>query len=257
MYSIVTSGTPVTIETQQVSGSTSGDSSLNPVRDDIVKAALRLVGAYNSNDEPTPSQMVDAIQAINIMLHSWQVEGFLWLQKFALLTLVPGQAIYAIGSGSADTCVYTDGGTASRPTRITAACYRNSSGFDLPLVAISRSDYMALTNKSAPGRPVEFFYDPQQIKGTLTIWPVPTEAATIFLSLDRGIYDLVHDTDTADVPQEWLRAIKWGGACEIAPEYAVPPGELALLEQRYAAIRQALSEYDQEPVESNVQRGYR
>ena len=253
----VTSGTPVTTETHQLTATTSGDSSFNPVRDSLVKASLRLVGAYNSNDDPTPGQMVDATEAINLMLHSWQVDGFLWLQKFALLTLVPGQASYAIGSGSTDTCVYSDGGSASRPTRITSACYRNSSGFDLPMTAISRNDYMALSNKSTPGRPVEYFYDPQQVKGTLTVWPVPTEAATLFLTMDRGIYDLVNDTDTVDVPQEWLRAIKWGGACEIAPEYAVPAGELVNLENRYAAIRQALADYDQESVDINVQRGYR
>jgi hypothetical protein len=224
-----------------------------PVRDTLIKASLRLVGAYNSNSQPSADQMQDAAEAINFMLKSWQVDGFLWLKKFALLTLVPGQATYLLGPAadgtpSPDVCVYQ--GTATqvdRPTRIQAAAYRNSSGFDRPLTPMSRDEYIKLTNKTNQAPCVQFYYNPQLYQGEITVWPVPATADTIFFTCDRGIADLLNDTDTPDVPQEWLRLIKFGLAVEIAPEYAMPAGELARLEQRYNDMRKVIDDYDREP----------
>lgn len=216
-------------------------------KDAIARASLRLVNAFNSGDNPRPEQMTDAIEALNIMLKSWQVEGFLWLRKFALLALVPGQHIYYLGAGSTDTCVYAGTATQiSRPTRITSAMYRNSAGFDREMTPLGRADYMKLTNKLAAFPPTQYLYDPQLGQGELTTWGVPNEAGSLFFSCDRGIYDILTDEDAFDVPQEWLRCIKWGLAVEIAPEYAVPAGELARLEARYIELKTAISAYDRE-----------
>lgn len=70
--------------------------SFNPVRDQIIYGALRLVGAYAAPDLPKPEQVQDALEALNLLLKNWQVEGFLWLKQFATLFLTPGQAKYLI-----------------------------------------------------------------------------------------------------------------------------------------------------------------
>lgn len=211
-----------------------------------------MVNAYASTGQPAPEQMSDAIEACNLMLKSWQVDNFLWLKQFALLTLVPGQATYKFGNAangtpSPDVCVYQ--GTATqidRPTRISMAAYRNTSGFDRPLTPMSRAEYIQLTNKTNPAPCVQFYYNPQLYQGELTVWPVPTTADTLFFTCDRGIYDVITDTDTFDVPQEWMSLCKWGLACEIAIEYAVPPAQLAQLESKYQAMRQTIDNYDRE-----------
>ncbi len=229
-----------------------------PVRDVVIRGALRLVNAYASTGNPAPDQMADATEACNMMLKSWQVEGFLWLKKFALLTLVQGKATYKLGTDStgavsSDVCVYTDNATQiGRPTRIQSAAYRNSSGYDRPLTPMSRDEYIRLTNKTTQAPSVQFYYDPQLYQGELTIWPVPATADTIFFTCDRGIYDLINDTDTYDVPQEWIRLCKWGLACEIAPEYAVPASQIAMIEAKYKAMRTAIDDYDREPVVSQI-----
>jgi hypothetical protein len=233
-----------------------------PVRDTIVKAALRLVNAYSSMGNPDPAQMEDATEACNIMLKSWQIEGELWLKKFALLTLIPGQATYLLGMAqdgtpSPDVCVYTDNSMQiDRPTRVTSAAYRNSSGFDRPLLPFSREDYMRMTNKTTQAPCNQFYYNPQLYQGALTFWPVPDAADKVLISCDRGIYDLINDTDTYDVPQEWLRLCKWGLACEIAPEYAIPAGDLARMEAKYSAMKESISSYNREPVNTQIQVEY-
>ena len=76
---------------------TSGTVSYNPVRDTIVRRALRMIGAFASSDNPRPEQLNDAIEVLNIMLKDWQMDGLLWLKIWATLFLNKGQRQYVLG----------------------------------------------------------------------------------------------------------------------------------------------------------------
>jgi hypothetical protein len=87
---------------------TSGSTSNDPVRDIVVKKALRLVGAYATMAKPVGDQIDDAIEALNMMIKSWQIHGFMFLREFVTLFLVPGQVRYALpGAIGATTVVKT------------------------------------------------------------------------------------------------------------------------------------------------------
>ncbi|MFA5340724.1 MAG: hypothetical protein WC332_03000 [Clostridia bacterium] len=73
---------------------TSGTTTWNPVRDQILKRSLRLVHAYPATGNPRPEQLIDAKFACNSMLKSWQTDGLLWLKQDATLFLNEGQAVY-------------------------------------------------------------------------------------------------------------------------------------------------------------------
>lgn len=75
---------------------TSGSTSNNPLRDTIIKKALRLVGAYATGAGPRGDQMDDAIEALNMMLKAWQIQGFMWVREFVTLFLEPGQFAYSL-----------------------------------------------------------------------------------------------------------------------------------------------------------------
>lgn len=94
---------------------TSGSITYNPARDVIVNRALRLIGAYSSNDSATAAQKADAYDVLNAMLKSWQVEGFSWVRAFATLTLVQAQNSYDLGTATADNFVYS--GTVNKAAR--------------------------------------------------------------------------------------------------------------------------------------------
>jgi hypothetical protein len=83
---------------------TSGVTTFNPVRDQIVNGALRLVGAYASTDSPRPEQSRDALEALNMMLKSWQIDGLLWLKETGVLFLSANQYQYDLGA-TGDHCV--------------------------------------------------------------------------------------------------------------------------------------------------------
>lgn len=235
---------------------TSGSTSFNPVRDQIVKGALRLVNAYASTDEPRPEQLSDALESLNILLKSWQVEGFLWLKQYATLTCVSGQAKYSIPGP--ETVSDATGLQIDRPTRIDNITRRTTlTGSDLPLGdtgrPMSRSDYAALPNKDSLGVPLSAYYDPQLSTGVLYLWPVPDSSTIqIKFTCDRPIQDILTDTDTFDVPQEQLRRIKYALALEIAPEYALPAGDYDRLAKKYDAMVESMDSYDRETAPMQV-----
>lgn len=76
--------------------STSGSTSYNPELYTILKGALRLVKAYPAHDEPRPEDIESALEALNLLLKSWQTEGFLWLKQWATLFLEKDQVKYAL-----------------------------------------------------------------------------------------------------------------------------------------------------------------
>lgn len=238
--------------------STSGSTSFNSTRDEIVWRALRLVGAYASTDVPRPEQVNDAVIALNMMLKSWQTEGFLWLKEYFQIPLVAGQYYYSLGP--AGTAQYWPmlTTTIDRPTRVWNLKRKDSQGQEIPLNAISRQEYTDLPRKTTEGVPNQYYYDPQLVNGTLFVWPAPQTGTTdvIWGTCDRPIQDMLSDENTYDVPQEWLRVITYGLAREIAAEYGLSLGERQLLDSEYSSIKQAIDSYDRENASSLIQREY-
>jgi len=74
--------------------SSSGVTTWNPNRDQLLKRILRLVHAYPATGNPRPEQLIDARFAVNAMLKSWQTENLLWLKQDATLFLNEGQRVY-------------------------------------------------------------------------------------------------------------------------------------------------------------------
>lgn len=228
---------------------TSGTITFNPTRTQIVYGALRLVGAYASNDQPRAVQVVDAVEALDMMLKSWQTDGFLWLKQFIYVKMVASQVAYTIGPGSADT-VTTDSAAlvafTQRPTRVFFPQRRTiSTGSEVPMILVSRQEYAALPNKATAGTPVQVYYDPRIATGALYVWPVPnTTTDQVVLTVDRTIEDVGAEDNTFDVPPEYVRAIKWNLALEIAPEYAMAPSERDRIEKMAVFLKQKMDVFN-------------
>lgn len=219
---------------------TSGTTTFNPTRDQIVYGALRLLGAYTANgNTPRPEQVSDSVEALDMMLKSWQVDGLLHLKTFIYVALVAARATYTIGPDSTDTVTTDAAGAVSfkkRPTSIASPRRRTiATGDEVPMDdPLSRSDYAALPNKATSGTPTKVYYDPQISNGTLYVWPVPSTAVDqIVLTVDRTIEDAGDSDATFDLPPEWVEAVKWNLAARLIPEY---PGADADRIEKYAAM---------------------
>jgi hypothetical protein len=290
---------------------TSGTSSFNYTRDQIIKAAFRKIGAIESGETPGAQLVTDAADALNMMIKEWNTLGIhLWTEAEGILFLQANQAQYSLGTGSTDHATQTnppnfvqttlaanasasqgtitvtssagmlvndqigvlmnggemfwttianiagttislaanttDSSTAGnvvvdyttailRPLRVPAMRrYNLISQIETPMINMSRLDYRDLPNKTTTGTPTSYFYDPlggANVAGQMYIWPIPSVVAdAVKFTWYRQIQDFNNPGDNPDLPNEWINALVWNLAVQLAPEFDVPP-------QRYQLIK--------------------
>jgi hypothetical protein len=127
---------------------------------------------------------------------------------------------------------YVTGSEIQRPLKIPAARRLAYQGvLETPLIEFSRREYMDLPIKNNPGVPTAFFYNPARDQGEIFIWPTPNAAAqsAIRFTWYRSIQDIVTVANTIDFPQEWINALTWNLAVEMAADYSLPPQRLQWL----------------------------
>lgn len=124
-----------------------------------------------------------------------------------------------------------------RPLKIISArSYNFDSAIDTPVKEMDRVEYQEMPNKTASGSVNGFFYDRRESStGYLYLWPAPDSVGdAIKMTVAKPIEDFKAAGDDADLPQEWVRAIVWGLADEIADEYDVPEPKRTRIERRAA-----------------------
>lgn len=201
---------------------TSGTTTFNLTRNELVKSALRLINAYASGEEPEPSEIDDTVEAGNIMIKAWQSEGIgIWKNTEQTLTLVGDQQSYTIGPGG-DLDI-------ARPTEVNYARLRIDGGSDIPVDIVPRNTYLSLATKTTDGKINQIYYDPQTILGVLYVWPTADDTDdTLIITCRQPIEDLGTLANTIDIPVEYLRALKFNLALEIAPEFEINPSNLVV-----------------------------
>jgi hypothetical protein len=107
------------------------------------------------------------------------------------------------------------------------------------------------TNKSQEGTSIQFYYERLSGSGNMYLYLTPddTFAAdyTVQFLFQRPFMDFDSASDLPDFPQEWIRALKYGLADEIAFEYGYPQKdrmELRSRAEKYKADALAFSEED-------------
>lgn len=126
-----------------------------------------------------------------------------------------------------------------RPLRIISArSYNFASGIETPIDEMDRVEYQELPNKSASGAINGIFYDRRggaNSTGLLYLWQAPASVEdAVKMTVARPVQDFTAAGDDADLPQEWIRAIEWGLADELADEYDVPEPKRTRIERRAA-----------------------
>jgi len=209
---------------------TSGSTDYSQTRDDIIKRALRLIGALAQGESPTTDQVTEAAVALNGLVKAWEADGMpLWAIKERTITLQATTNSYTLNT--------------PKPLKVIQAWYRNvTSNVDVPMRVITRDEYNRLGNKSSAGTPIQVYYEPRRDDGMLHVFPTPsaTDAAnvSIYIVYQAPFEDFDVATDTPDFPQEWYDAVTYGLACRLAPEYGLPIPDRKTLWQEMTIIKQ-------------------
>lgn len=140
-----------------------------------------------------------------------------------------------------------------RPIKILdARRYNLASAIDVPLSEMDRLEYADMPNKTSTGAVNSFYYDRRagtNVQGLIYLWPSPqTTDEIIKMTIARPIDDFNVPGDDADLPQEWIRAIEWGLADEIADDYDVPDPKRTRIERRAAQYLAEVNFWERELV---------
>ena len=139
---------------------TSGVAIFNPVRDQVVYRALRMVGAYSSTDAPRAEQVNDALETLNMWLKTLQMDDMLWLKTFCTLFLNKGQTGYNLAPSTYSGFSHCATSYVQTNLTLAAAVSDNHVHVD-SATGMTNADFIGIANDSGI---IEWFY--ASISGT-------------------------------------------------------------------------------------------
>lgn len=165
--------------------------------------------------------------------------------------------VIASGLASAaavDNNIWTYTSLISRPLRIDHALRRDTSGTDIPLIQVSRQEYLDLPTKSSTGRVNEIYYDAQLDNGNLYVWPVSDSATDhLVLSVQRTLEDMDSTANEPDFPIEWGQALIWGLSEQLGVNNLVSAEVLTRARQEAARSMSRVASFDRETTSIYIQ----
>lgn len=126
------------------------------------------------------------------------------------------------GDAAVDNHIYTYTTKLTRPLEIIEARLHQDDDNEITINLISRSEYMLLADKDTTGLVTQLYYDTQLTNGKLFVWPTAINMKEyIKFTVRLAVDDFDAAANNAQFPIEWLRALKFNLAAEIALEYDV------------------------------------
>lgn len=184
----------------------------------LIDSALRKLGVLIQGESATTTQDTEAILALNILLKQFFTLGMPFYREYThtITPLVAGTSAYNISPDITSPlgAVYN----------VYEAFLRNTTTqIDIPLKVISREEYYSLTDKTQQGVPVQVAISHDGLQAYLYLTPDSTTASssTVLLYGYKQNDTIVDATDVLAMPQEWLRAVVYNLAVDLAPEYGV------------------------------------
>lgn len=203
---------------------TSGTTTFNITIDEAIEEAYERCGIRTNSGNDIRS----ARRSLNLLFSEWGNRGInLWKVKSKTETLVNGQVTYNTPSDCND---------------VLEAVVTVSGGTQQTLTKISRSEYIAIPNKTDTGTPSQYYVD-RQLTPTISLYLAPdTSAVTnIFYYYLARIEDAGAYTNTTDMPFRFYPCMVSGLAFYLSQKIA--PDRVQALKLLYEdELKRALDE---------------
>jgi hypothetical protein len=222
-------------------------------RDQIISGALRKLQVLELGTTPDVDTLTNASASLNLLIKAWQTQGIkLWTVKEIALPLVTSQNLYRLGHSPIVPTVVMDV-TTDKPLKVIQAWLRNivvAPNTDTPVQILSRQEYNMLGSKSATGQVNSIWFDPRTTYGEVHTYLTPdTFTATnfqLYLVAQIPLGDVTVGTDIPDFPNEWIQALTWGLADELALEYGCHINQRQEIMVKAEKYRNDLTDWDVE-----------
>ena len=177
-----------------------------------------------------------ARRSLNLMFADWANRGLnLWTVTQTTQALTQGTATYTLAADVVD---------------ILEMVLRRD-GTDYEVERISRGEYLTFPNKTAQGRPSQFYFD-RQIQPIITLWQPPENSTDILVFYYvRRIQDADTLVNTTDMPFRFYPCMVAGLAYYIAMKRA--PERMQILKAVYEEEFMRAAEEDEDRVPLKLQ----
>lgn len=181
---------------------------------DLIKRAMKIAGVLGQNETPTSSEADDGLISLNDMLDSWSTDRtYIYSILQENFPLTSGVVTYTIGAGGTF--------NTNRPVAIDNVFIR-LNGADFPVKEIDSQDYNSITVKTSNGGiPEYYFYNPSFPLATISLWGAPSAGTVIYLNTWQQLTQFADLATDYSFPQGYARALAYGLAMELAPEYGM------------------------------------
>lgn len=177
-------------------------------RDEIIRDALSKVGATGPDVSPSGPQLLHAARALNRVVKSLDPEGeFLWRVAERTATTT---------SGTGTITPLTDVISVDEPMNY----MRSGSTSRSPIRAISRDDWMSVTDRTTTGTPSQFYVSRVLGQLTINLWPVPDATGdTVTYSAVLRSFNFDTGSNTPDFDSAWTACLVYGLAADLGFDY--------------------------------------
>jgi len=177
-----------------------------------------------------------ARRSLNLMFADWANRGLnLWTVTQTTQALTQGTATYTLAADVVD---------------ILEMVLRRD-GTDYEVERISRGEYLTFPNKTAQGRPSQFYFD-RQIQPVITLWQPPENSTDILVYYYvRRLQDADTLVNTTDMPFRFYPCMVAGLAYYLAMKRA--PERLQILKAVYEEEFMRAAEEDEDRVPLKLQ----
>lgn len=185
-----------------------------------------------------------ARRSLNLLLAEWANRGLnQWTIQEKTVTIVKDTISYNVDS--------TNGTAAIDVLDAFVRETVNSENSDIQMTRLSRSEYSSVPNKSATGKPLQFFVD-KQITPTIKVYPAPDKSSTYTLHLNvlTRMDDVDAATNTLEIPFRFYPCLAAGLAYYLSIKKS--PERTGLLKQIYDEEFQRAMEADEDRASFNV-----
>jgi hypothetical protein len=140
---------------------------------DIITEAMQELNLISAVEIPSAEDAAYCLKKLNSVLDEWSARrAYAFNVGFVLYTLIPNHQPHTIGPTG-------DFVVSQRPVRIEAAALVLNTGtqVDLPL-NLRDDDWWAAqqVKQIATSVPTDLYYSPDEVNGSLYLWPIPTTA---------------------------------------------------------------------------------
>lgn len=199
---------------------------------DIIKTAMRHIGALATSETPTADEATDGLQALNDVLETWNLEGLMVYSGLVeLFSTVAGQSTYTIGTGG--------NWNTPRPVRISDA-FCTFNGVDFPIEIIGLGEYDGISVKTQQQQIVErLVYVNDYPLGKVILWPTPASVITISLDTDTILASVPTIATVISLPPGYQRALQYAVGVELAAQYGTAINVVKQAQATMALVKRA------------------